>query len=108
MRWQAKTRRRSSRARAARSSASERPMPLRTDDPLLHLFGGVVALLVTATVIGAALRRYLTAPDARVMVDNINARIRAWWVMALVFMASVTTGTVGSILLFALISFLAL
>jgi phosphatidate cytidylyltransferase len=72
------------------------------------LFGGVVGLLVAATAIGAALRRYAASPDVRAMVDNINARIRAWWVMALVFMLSVTTGTVGSILLFAVISFLAL
>ena len=78
------------------------------DAALLQLFGGVVGLLVTATAIGAGLKRYLTAPDMRVMVGNINARIRAWWVMALVFMLSVTTGKVGAILLFALISFLAL
>jgi len=42
------------------------------------------------------------------MVDNINARIRAWWVMALIFMISMTIGTTGSVLLFAAISFLAL
>jgi phosphatidate cytidylyltransferase len=83
-------------------------MLLRTDATLLQLFGGVVGLLVAATTAGAALNRYLTAPDARAMVDNINARIRAWWVMALVFMVSMTMGRVGSILLFATISFLAL
>jgi phosphatidate cytidylyltransferase len=83
-------------------------MLLRTDATLVQLFGGVVGLLVAATAAGAGLRRYLTAPDARAMVDNINARIRAWWVMALVFMLSVTIGTVGSIVLFALVSFLAL
>jgi phosphatidate cytidylyltransferase len=81
---------------------------LRTDPTLLQLFGAVLALLVTATAVGAGLKRYVTAPDARAMVDNINARIRAWWVMALVFMASVTTGRVGSILLFSAISLLAL
>jgi len=80
----------------------------RTDGTLLQLFGGVVALLAAATVVGAGLTRLVTAPEARAMVDNINSRIRAWWVMAIVFMASVATGTIGSILLFAVISFLAL
>jgi phosphatidate cytidylyltransferase len=81
---------------------------LRADSTLLQLFGGVVGLLITATAAGAALRRCVRAPDARAMVDNINARIRAWWVMAVVFMLSVATGAVGSILLFTAISFLAL
>jgi phosphatidate cytidylyltransferase len=34
--------------------------------------------------------------------------IHAWWVMALLFVLSVASGTVGSLLLFSLISFLAL
>jgi len=80
---------------------------LRTDVMLLQLFGGVVALLVAATAVGAGLKRAVTAPDMHAMVDNINARIRAWWVMAVVFMASVTTGTAGSIVLFGLVSFMA-
>jgi phosphatidate cytidylyltransferase len=83
-------------------------MLLRTDATLIRLFAGVLGLLVTATAVGAGLNRYVTAPDAQAMVRNINARIRAWWIMALVFMLSVTTGMVGSILLFTLISFLAL
>ena len=44
----------------------------------------------------------------RATVENINARIRAWWVMAVLFVIAVPTGAVGSILLFSLISFLAL
>ena len=80
----------------------------RTDPALILLFGGVLGLLVTATAAGAGLKRWLTTPDLRAIVENVNARIRAWWVMAFVFMLSVTTGAIGSILLFALISFLAL
>ena len=52
-------------------------------------------------------RRPLSAAG-RATVDNINARIRAWWVMAAVFIVAVATGGAGSILLFALLSFLAL
>ena len=72
-------------------------MPLLGTDAIqLQLFGGVVALLVTATAVGAGMKRAVTAPDMLAMVDNINARIRAWWVMAIVFMLSVTTGKAGS------------
>jgi phosphatidate cytidylyltransferase len=41
-------------------------------------------------------------------VQNLNARIRAWWMMVAVFGLAMATGGIGSIVLFALTSFLAL
>jgi phosphatidate cytidylyltransferase len=78
------------------------------DPTLLRLFVAILALLTIATVIGNRLRRVVTGDDGRATVANVNARIRAWWVMALVFMASTLVGRTGSVLLFALLSFLAL
>src|SRR5207244_7307758 len=49
-----------------------------------------------------------TTGSAAATVENINARIRAWWVMALLFVAAASTGGIGSILLFNVTSFLAL
>jgi phosphatidate cytidylyltransferase len=83
-------------------------MSLTVDTTLLRLLSGVLGLLVLASAIGWALSRRIGSGPDRATVDNINARIRAWWVMALVFMVSLTTGALGSILLFTLISFLAL
>ena len=83
-------------------------MRLPADTTLLTLVAGVLGLLVLASAIGWLLSRHVTSATNRVTVDNINARIRAWWIMALVFAVSVTTGAIGSILLFTLISFLAL
>lgn len=83
-------------------------MPVRIDDALLQVAGGVLVLLVFASGIGAALRRHVRNPERRATVDNVNARIHAWWIMTIVFLASIATGRVGSILLFALLSFLAL
>jgi phosphatidate cytidylyltransferase len=77
------------------------------DTSLLILLIVVLTLLVLASLIGRLLGRRV-AEQHRAVVDNINARIRAWWVMVLVFGASVATGAIGSILLFTLISFLAL
>jgi len=78
------------------------------DTALLRLVGGVLALLIVASVIGALMHRFTRGGSGRVMVENINARIRAWWVMASVFAISVITGAVGSIALFTVISFLAM
>jgi phosphatidate cytidylyltransferase len=83
-------------------------MVVRTDGTILRLFGAVVALLVVASGIGAGLRRHVGDGKAQATVANINARIRAWWVMAMVFMVSMAVGPAGSILLFAALSFLAL
>jgi phosphatidate cytidylyltransferase len=81
---------------------------LSHDPSLLRLMGGVLALLVVAWGIGWILSRRVTREEHRATVENINARVRAWWVMAGVFMLSLITGAAGSILLFTLISFLAL
>jgi phosphatidate cytidylyltransferase len=83
-------------------------MSLLTDSTIVRLFGAVLALLLLASGIGAFLSRRVQDPGIRATVENVNARIRAWWVMAVVFMASVTTGRAGSIVLFGLLSFLAL
>ena len=76
--------------------------------PLGSLIGGVAALLAVASAIGWELQRRATGAGARATVANINARIRAWWVMATLFSLSLVTGPVGSILLFSLVSLLAL
>jgi phosphatidate cytidylyltransferase len=82
------------------------------DTALVGLLGGVLSLLVVASVIGWLLDRRLGSRSAsgsgRATVDNINARIRAWWVMALLFGVAVASGALVSILLFSVLSFLAL
>jgi phosphatidate cytidylyltransferase len=78
------------------------------DVALIRLLGGIVGLLVVASIVGGLMRWQIRGGPNREMVDNINARIRAWWIMALVFATSVAIGAVGSIVLFTIISFLAL
>ena len=78
------------------------------DRPLVALVAGVLALLVCASIAGWILQRQVRSASGRATVGNINARIRAWWVMAGLFIIAVTTGTFVSILLFGMISFLAL
>jgi phosphatidate cytidylyltransferase len=83
-------------------------MTLVEDTPLLALVAGVLALLVFASAVGWTLRRRVRSASGRATVDNINARVRAWWVLALLFIIATTTATIVAILLFTLVSFLAL
>lgn len=75
---------------------------------MTRLVGGVLVLLIAASLAGWILDRRATGAAARATVANINARIRAWWVMAALFCLGLLTGSAGSILLFSLISTLAL
>ena len=83
-------------------------MRMFEDRAFVALVGGVLGLLVIASIAGWILSRRMTSERGRATVDNINARIRAWWVMALIFVVAASSGRVVSILLFTLISFLAL
>jgi len=78
------------------------------DPTLVRLVGGILALLVVASALGAVLARRARSDAARATAANLNARIRAWWLMVAVFTIAVWTGGIGSIALFALMSLLAL
>ena len=78
------------------------------DRQMLMLFGGVVALLIVATIIGRILRARAKSDSVRATIDNLNARINAWWVMSFVFTLSLLTGGLGSVILFGFLSFSAL
>jgi phosphatidate cytidylyltransferase len=81
----------------------------RFNDPALWgLSAGVLVVLIVASIAGWILSRRTTSDAGRAMVENINARIRAWWIMALLFVVAVASDAVGSVLLFSTISFLAL
>jgi len=46
--------------------------------------------------------------DAKRTVANLNARVRAWWIMVAIFAGAIAMGLGGACILFGLISFLAL
>ncbi|MFI5016066.1 MAG: phosphatidate cytidylyltransferase [Hyphomicrobiales bacterium] len=71
------------------------------------LFSGVVAVLVLASAVGAILAgRAGPVPDPS--IENLNARVKAWWVMVLLIALAFLFGKGGVILLFAFASFTAL
>ncbi|MDU9004443.1 phosphatidate cytidylyltransferase [Sedimentitalea todarodis] len=77
-------------------------------DSFLFLLGCVLAVLVVATGIG----RYLvfkSGPDGpSLTVDNLNARINAWWAMVALTALAFLAGKTGVVVLFAICSFAAL
>lgn len=73
---------------------------------LVTLLGGLAALLVLASVVGVALSRRAGGPND--VIDNLNARIAAWWAMVALMGTAFLAGRSGVILLFALVSFAAL
>jgi phosphatidate cytidylyltransferase len=83
-------------------------MNLKLDNQTYWLVGGVLVLLVVSSLIGWVLSLRVKDDRGRATVQNLNARIRAWWVMVLVFGLAMATGGIGSIVLFGLTSFLAL
>ena len=83
-------------------------MTLLADRTLLTLIGTILMLLIVASIAGWVLARVLTNDVARATMENVNTRIRAWWVMAGVFALTLAVGFTGSILLFGVVSFLAL
>jgi len=78
------------------------------DRQTFWLVGGVLALLVVSSLLGWWLSSRVTSDQGKATVQNLNARIRAWWMMVAVFALAMATGGLGSVLLFALTSFLAL
>jgi phosphatidate cytidylyltransferase len=81
---------------------------LNIDQETLWLAGGVVGLLLLASGVGLVLDRTVRGESGRKTVQNLNARIRAWWMMVAVFGLGLATGTAATVILFALTSFLAL
>lgn len=70
---------------------------------LVALLIGVLGVLVAASVTGAVLARRKGADDP--VIENLNDRINAWWIMAVVLALAFWWGLTGVVLLFAICSF---
>lgn len=79
---------------------------MQTDRELLWLVGGIIALLALSSAITFFLKRRPGGPNK--VIANLDARVKAWWVMVAVFGVALATGGLGSVLLFGLMSFFAL
>ena len=83
-------------------------MKLQTDQQMWWALGGVLAVLVLATTAGAVLARTVRSESARESIANLNARTRSWWMMCAVFFVMLLSGFYWTLVLFGLLSLLAL
>ncbi len=81
---------------------------MTTDTQTLWLFGGLLGLLTVASAIGFVLARREWSEEQRRVIGNLNARISAWWIMVAILGGALSLGAHTTILLFALMSFIAL
>ncbi|MCR6497868.1 phosphatidate cytidylyltransferase [Shinella sp. CPCC 101442] len=76
-------------------------------DDTTRLFLGLVAVLTTASLVAGVLS-FRSPTPLPATLENLNARIKAWWVMVAGISVAFLFGTGGVILLFAFVSFAAL
>ena len=79
-----------------------------TSPHLLWLLAVVGTILVLASIVGEILRVRLSPAGESPVIENLNARINAWWVMVICLALAFIAGKPGVVLLFALCSFAAL
>lgn len=78
------------------------------DSELRGLYLGILIFLLVASAIGAVLKWKVKSENGQKTVDNMNARIKAWWVMVAVFAVANFAGLTATVLLFGGLSMLAL
>jgi phosphatidate cytidylyltransferase len=72
------------------------------------LFAAVGGVLVVASAVGFVLKRFVAKSQPHGVIDNLNARINAWWVMVAVIGIAFAFGKAGVIILFGFVSFASL
>jgi len=81
---------------------------MTTQQQFYCLMAGIGTLLVVASTIGWILQRRAAPRGGSATIDNLNQRIRAWWVMVAVLAASFLLGKTTTIVLFGVASVFAL
>ncbi|MBN8914365.1 MAG: phosphatidate cytidylyltransferase [Rhizobiales bacterium] len=75
---------------------------------LVTVLAGLLGFLAVASIIGYALKRRFSADGSNSAVENLNDRVRSWWIMIILMGIALATGRAGVIVFFALCSFAAL
>jgi phosphatidate cytidylyltransferase len=74
----------------------------------LLVLGAVVGVLVLASVVSRVLQARAGGGERSAVLDNLETRIRAWWVMVALLAVAVLAGPTAIIGLFAVVSLLAM
>ncbi len=93
---------------AARRRARAGDRPMTATEQTLALFGGIAGVLVVASLVGFVLERRYAAHGPNAVIENLNSRIKSWWVMVIAIGIAFAFGKAGVIVLFGFASFTAL
>lgn len=74
----------------------------------LLIAAGVILLLVAVSALGLWLKLGHADGHPHPLIDHLNLRIQAWWVMMLTIGLALIAGRIGVVVLFAFVSFTAL
>ncbi len=77
-------------------------------EQLLVVFGSIALILIVATLIGRTLAARQPPEKPNAVIENLNARINAWWAMVALLGIAFLFGETGVIVLFGFLSFAAL
>lgn len=75
---------------------------------LLRIILGAGGILILASITGWVLARRYSTQGNNITIENLNDRIRSWWVMVLFLALALLGGKAGVTILFAICSFAAL
>ena len=78
------------------------------DPAFTRVVTGLLVVLAVATATGQMLRVRARTERSRATIANVNARIASWWLMSAVVIGSLLAGQTTPVVLFAVLSFLAL
>jgi phosphatidate cytidylyltransferase len=74
----------------------------------MALFAGIAGVLMIASTTGFILERRYAASGPNAVIENLNSRIKAWWVMVIAIGIAFLFGKAGVIALFGFASFTSL
>ena len=69
---------------------------------------GIASVLIVASIVGGGLKITVAKGEPHATIDNLNARVNAWWIIAAVVGLALVAGRTGATILFALASLIAL
>ena len=72
------------------------------------LLGGVLCVLILASFVAATLRKRVGPDETDPVIENLVARINAWWAMVALLAIAMLFGRAGAVILFGLLSFAAM
>ena len=72
------------------------------------LLGGVLCVLILASTVASVLKKRLGPNETDPVIENLVARINAWWAMVALLAIAMLFGRAGAVILFGLLSFAAM